>query len=307
MRAPRLLVLGLLLLAACRSQRPADLAASTPFALARAEGRFVDVHGLSVFTIVTGGGRDVVLLHGNGASAYSWRKVIPALAQHYRVHALDMPGYGFSDKPAVAYDTPWMAEQVVGYLDAMHVARAVLVGNSTGGHIATEVAIRHPERVGALVLLDASGLPEASTASRPLVWRLIHWPVVGPLLLQLPARHFTADGLRHAVADPAVVTEEDIDCYYAPLRTAGGMRAFTARTGERVGPERAAQVATITAPTLVVTGDGDRLVPPVTARRYHELIPNSELVVLEHTGHLPQEEHPERTVAEVTRWADAHP
>jgi pimeloyl-ACP methyl ester carboxylesterase len=109
-------------------------------------------------------------------------------------------------------------------------------------------------------------------------------------------------GLRRAVYDPATVSEADVDAYYAPLRTAGGTNALVARLRQPTPADRAARVGTIRAPTLVVTGDTDRLVPLETAHAYHALIAGSELLVLERTGHLPQEEQPERVVAEITRW-----
>jgi pimeloyl-ACP methyl ester carboxylesterase len=109
------------------------------------------------------------------------------------------------------------------------------------------------------------------------------------------------------VYDPSTVTEADVDAYYAPLRSAGGTNAFLARLRSHGTDDRTARVRTIHAPTLVITGDSDRLVSPATARRYHELIGGSELLVLPQTGHLPQEERPERVVAEVTRWVEAHP
>ena len=286
---------------------PADLARTTSYELAREHGRFVPVAGLRMFAITEGDGRDVVLVHGNPSSTYSWRKVIEPLAARYRVHAIDLPGFGFSDKPADGrYDAAWLEEWLVGYLDAAGVRRAVLVGNSMGGEVATEAAIRHPERVAALVLLGAGGLPEAYANGMPFAFRILTWPVVGPLLRELPARGRVGARLREAVYDPATISEADIDAYYAPLRSAGGSNAFLARV-RLDHPDRTARVRTITAPTLVITGDTDRLVPPATARRYHELISGSELVVLEKTGHLPQEERPERTVAEIVRWTDAHP
>ncbi len=304
---PLRLLLAAVLLTACARHPPAELAATTPFGLARTQGRFVTVGGLRVFAITLGrGGPDVVLLHGNPASTYSWRKVQEPLAVRHRVHAIDLPGYGFSDKPSDApYDVAWFARVVVGYLDAAGVRRAVLVGNSMGGYIATETAILYPERVAGLVLLDAAGLPEAERDGRPLSIRMLTWPVLGPLLRQLPGRGRVRDGLRRAVYDPATVSEADVDAYYAPLRTAGGTNAFVARLRQTTPADRAARVRTIRAPTLVITGDTDRLVPPETARAYHALIADSELLVLASTGHLPQEEQPERVVAEITRWVQA--
>ena len=301
-------IVCLALLVGCARREPAELARTTSWAMARDQGRYVTVNGLKVFAITLGRGRDVVLLHGNPASAYSWRKVMGPLAGRYRVHAIDLPGFGFSDKPGDApYDTPWLAAAVLGYLDAERIPRAVLVGNSMGGAVATEAAMARPERVAALVLLGAAGLPEAEVDGRPLSYRVLAWPVVGPVLRELPARGRIRSGLRKAVYDPSIITDADVDAYYAPLRTSGGTNAFLARLDQKTPAERAVRVRTIRAPTLVITGDTDRLVPPATARRYHELIAGSELVVLEQTGHIPQEERPERVVAEITRWIEAHP
>src|SRR5205809_7955635 len=186
---PLRLLLAAAPLASCARLPPAELAATTPFGLARTRGRFVTVEGLRVFAITLGQGPDVVLLHGNPASTYSWRKVLEPLAARHRVHAIDLPGFGFSDKPADAsYDIGWLTTAVLGYLDAERIPRAVFVGNSMGGAVATETAIVEPGRVVALVLLGAAGLPEAETAGPPLSFRMLTWPVIGPVLRALPAR-----------------------------------------------------------------------------------------------------------------------
>ena len=301
-------VLCLVLLVACTHPKPADLVRTAAWPTAREHGRYVTVHDLRLFAITLGKGRDVVLLHGNPASTYSWRKVMEPLAARYRVHAIDLPGFGFSDKPADAsYDIGWLTTVVLGYLDAERIPRAVLVGNSMGGAVATETAIVEPGRVVALVLLGAAGLPEAETAGPPLSFRMLTWPVVGPMLRALPARGRVRSRLREAVYDPSTITETDVDAYYAPLRSAGGMNAFIARMHQQVADERGARVHTIAAPTLVISGDSDRVIPPAIAQRYHELIAGSGLLLIPQTGHLPQEERPDETVAAIVRWIDAHP
>ena len=172
--------------------------------------------------------------------------------------------------------------------------------------VATETAILYPDRVSALVLLGAAGLPNGH-AAYPLSVRMAGWPVLGPVLRALPGRGRVARNLRNAVYDPAQITEADVDAYYAPLRTRGGLNAFVARLHQSLPADRPARVRTIRAPTLVITGDTDRAVPPEIARHYHELIAESELLVLERTGHLPQEERPERVVSEIRRWVETHP
>ncbi len=308
MNAGRTLAAVLLLaVAAGCGAAPAELARTTPYELARSEGRYVTVNGLQTFAITAGAGRPVLLIHGNPSNTYSWRKVIRPLATRYRVDAIDLPGYGFSDKPRDApYTTEWLARHVVAYLDAVGVGRALLVGSSMGGYVASETALLFPDRVSALVLVDASGLPEA-TGGYPLAVRMSGWPVLGPVLRALPARGRVRASLENAVYDPTQVTDADVDAYYAPLRSAGRMNAFVARMKQPTAPERADRVRTIRAPTLVITGDTDRLVAPATARRYHELIAASELLVMPRTGHLPHEEHPDEFVRAVTTFLDAHP
>jgi len=261
-----------------------------------------------VFTITMGSGPDVVLLHGSPSSTYTWRSVIEPLARGHRVHAIDLPGYGFSDKPAGApYDAAWEAANVVAYMDAAGIQRATLVGNSMGGHVAAEVAITHPDRVAALVLIAAAGLPPAHAKAPPLSLRMLGWPIIGPVLRSLPARGRVRDGLREAVYDPETISDADVDAYYAPLRSAGGTNGLLGYMEAPLPPDQTHRVQRITAPTLIITGDTDRLVPMDTAKEYHELIGGSEILVLGKTGHLPQEERPVRVVEEVSGWIDVHP
>jgi pimeloyl-ACP methyl ester carboxylesterase len=301
-------LLGLSLLAACGRVPPADLIHTTPWELARSRGRFVSVDQMSLFEITLGQGPDLVLIHGNASSSYTWRKIIEPLATRYRVHALDLPGFGMSAKPDDAsYDTPWLAQHVIGYLDAVGVTRAALVGSSMGGYVATVVALAAPTRVASLVLLGPSGLPGGEDGEATFPASMLAWPVIGPVLQSLPARGLVRARMRDAYYDPSLVTETDVDVVYSALRSRGGANGYVGRMRQRVPPDRVERVRRLTAPTLVVTGDTDRVIPPATAARYHELIAGSELMVLEQTGHLPQEERPERTLTEIARWVDGHP
>jgi pimeloyl-ACP methyl ester carboxylesterase len=291
----------------CAHPSPKELARQTSYALARDHGRYVKVDRLELFAITRGEGRDIVLIHGDPANTYSWRKVIEPLAAHYRVHAIDLPGYGFSDKPTDAsYDSAWLAGKVVGYMSAEKIEHAVLVGNSMGGHIASETAILYPTRVDALVLIAASGLPVEGEPQQdvPLAFRVATWPLIRTIIRELPARPLVADGLEKSVYDPSTVTDADVDAYYLPLRTRNGLVAFLRRSALADEPARVELVKRIRAPTLVITGDSDRLVPRAVAERYHDLIAGSRLVVFERTGHLPQEEQPERTVQEIVAFLD---
>jgi pimeloyl-ACP methyl ester carboxylesterase len=194
-------------------------------------------------------------------------------------------------------------------MDAVGIERASLVGNSMGGHVASETAILYPDRVETLVLIGASGLRLESDEpfELPFVVRLLRWPVIGPLARMLPTRETLRERILPAYYDPEYLTEERLDDWYAPLRTRGGMNGFLARLSHPIPEDRPDQVRKISAPTLVIAGDTDRLVDPAVSARYHELIPGSELRVLVSTGHMPQEERPELIVSLVSRWVEAHP
>jgi len=272
------------------------------------------VNDLTLFAISVGSGPDVVLVHGMIDSTTTWRALVPLLEPHYRVHVVDLPGFGFSDKPdGAGYETRWLADHLIAFLDTVDVDRAVFVGNSMGGHVITEAAIAYPERVAALVLLEASGLrrdvavaaaPGDDADGEPWVVGLLKQPLGQAIVRMLPTRGVLRDNLEPAYFRPDDLSDERLAAWHAPLQTENGMAAYMARYRRATPAERAERVKTIRAPTLVITGDSDRMVPVETARRYHALLPDSELLVWEDSGHMIQEQHPERVAAEIRRWTD---
>lgn len=312
MKAPRaILFLFAFTLLACSPADPEQLLAENPWLVARESGRFVFVHGLRMFAITEGEGPDVVLVHGMIDSTFTWRHVFPTLAKEFRVHAIDLPGFGFSDKPDADYETAWLADFVAGYLDVAGVSNAMLVGNSMGGNVAIEVAIRHPDRVSSLILLEASGawIPRddemEEVASEPPSWvtGLLRSDFGEALVRMLPTRGVLRDSLTPAYFSPEELTDERLDAWHGPLQTENGMAAFMARSTAFAVAERDEEIRTIRAPTLVITGDTDRMVEAAVAERYAELIPGSEFELWEDTGHMIQEQRPDRVIASVRRWA----
>jgi pimeloyl-ACP methyl ester carboxylesterase len=308
-RFATLIIAVALLIGGCHGSEPADLLETTTFELARDHGRYVRVDRLNLFAITLGEGPDLILLHGNPASTYSWRFVIEPLAEDFRVHAFDLPGFGFSDKPANAvYTAAWFAKIIDGYMRAEGIDKAIVVGNSMGGEVATEFAALYASKVRALVLLAPSGLQgEAAPEQLPFALRAARWPVIGPIIAALPIRPMIASGLRDGFYDPSIVSEADVDAMYLPLRTENRMVAFFARLGQPVSVRRADLLGLVRAPTLIIVGDSDRILSPEISRWHHEVIRNSELLEWEYTGHLPQEEHPDRVVEEIRRFAADNP
>lgn len=274
--------------AACRApaiSQDQRYPAGTPFT-----ARELQVEGTKLRYIDTGHGIPVVLLHGLGASMYSWRKnIAPIAAAGFRVIAFDNRGFGFSDEPDSGYDNASYAHLTVALLDSLRLADAVLVGHSMGGAIAAEVAIEYPQRARGLVLIASAGLG----AREQVLLRLARWPVVGPALLALRGRGLTGRILRSTYADPGKVTEGDVDQYYAPVARAGYGRTLRRVLRQFRFDGLDHRLDRIAAPTLVLWGEQDRLVPLSVGRALAAGIPRSALLTVAHAGHSVQEETPD--------------
>jgi pimeloyl-ACP methyl ester carboxylesterase len=266
--------------------------------------RVHDVHvGRSrISTLTMGEGPDILLLHGLGATKASFFEAAAALSRSHRVHALDLPGFGSSSKPAfAAYDAGYFADAVLGAMDAMGIERAHLVGNSLGGRVAIEVGLRRPDRVGALGLL----CPAVAFVRRdyhPIV-RLLR-PELGVLPHRftrgMVANQFWSMFADRDQVDPSVadVVVEEFQRIYG---SAGARFAFlsAARNVYLESPFGRngfyTRLAELEPPALFVWGSHDRLIPAAFARQVAEWLPGAEQIVLEDCGHVPQVERSAQT------------
>ncbi len=257
--------------------------------------------GRRVSTLTMGRGPDVVLIHGLGGTKSSFFETAAALtAGGYRVHAIDLPGFGASSKPLRApYDAKWFAQTVVAVLDELAIERTLLVGNSMGGRVALEVGLRAPERVdGVAVLCPAVAfvkrdfhpvvrvmrpewglLPHA--IPRPLVahqfWSLFHdRESIDEALVDV-----VVDGFRKTYANPAGRHAFLASARNIYLDAPWGPNGFYTRLGE------------LQAPALFVWGSHDWLIPAAFRHVVDEWLPHARQVVLDGCGHVPQVEHPD--------------
>ncbi|HXF94680.1 MAG TPA: alpha/beta hydrolase [Gemmatimonadales bacterium] len=244
----------------------------------------------------------MVLIHGLGASMYSWRKTIGPLAEAgFRVIAFDNRGFGGSEKPERGYANADYVRLTLALLDSLGIAEATLVGHSMGGQIAAEVALARPERVRALALLAPSGLG----IRHPLLLRAARWRLVGPLISGLRNRTFTARILRSAYGNPAAVTDADVDQYYAPVAEADYGRALRGVLREYRFDGLAGRLDSIHQPTLLVWGSRDRWIPPSLGRVMAGRLERVALVMIPGAGHALGEEAPERVNAVLVRFLTA--
>lgn len=258
----------------------------------------VVVEGAAVNYVELGEGPVVLFVHGLGAMWQSWLENLPELARDHRVIALDLPGFGRSEMPVEEITIDGYARLVASFMDAVDVGRATVVGNSMGGFIGAELAIRDPDRVERLVLVSPAILWQEYRRAKPLT-RLAVVTEAGAaramagsqkLAKSRPRlRHLAlmASGFRYPhLLSPELATE----MIRTARRTKGFVPALQALSDFPIREE----LPKITAPTLVVWGAHDPLVHRKHAHELDRLIPNVEVVIFERTGHEAMAERPER-------------
>jgi pimeloyl-ACP methyl ester carboxylesterase len=293
-----LAIAGLLLLLAVGCARVPAPSAGLEQSLG--EPKIFDYHGVRINYYEAGQGPPVILLHGFGASAYSWRFLGPALAEHHRVFTLDLKGYGLSAKPEDGkYAISDQADMVAEFIRTRDLHDLVVIGHSMGGGVTLmtyfEVREDDPARIKRLVLIDSAGYPQ----KMPNFIRLAGMPVVGYVGSHLLSPRFaTAMVLRKCYYHKDRITDEQIDTY-AYYGSLPGAREAVVATAKQIVPADTdaliAQYKTIRVPVLIIWGAEDEVVPVSVGRNFKRDIPGSELVILPKCGHIPPEEEAAET------------
>jgi pimeloyl-ACP methyl ester carboxylesterase len=269
----------------------------------------VRLPGARISTLTMGAGPDVLLLHGLGSTKSSFFDTAAALSRRYRVHALDLPGFGASSKPATApYTARYFADTVCAAMDALGIGRAHVAGNSMGGRVAIELGLRHPDRVGALALL-CPAVAFVKRTYHPLV------KVIRPELGLLPhrfARERVAEHLWSLFADPDAidpsVADVVVDEFQRIYASAGARIAFLASARNIYLDEPFGRngfygrLSQLEPPALFVWGSHDTVIPPAFGRHVAQWLPSAEQIVLDGCGHVPQVERPAQCTGLVERF-----
>jgi pimeloyl-ACP methyl ester carboxylesterase len=245
----------------------------------------------------------IVLIHGTSASLHTWEGWVKVLKTQRRVITFDLPGFGLTGPFAGQYERgnyqgDTYAKFMVDLLDALKLDRAVLGGNSLGGEVAWRTAYLAPQRVAALVLVDAAG-PAFVPESMPLGFRIARVPVLNRVSEFALPRSLVEEGVKDVYGDPSKVTPQLVDRYFELTLREGNRQALRERIQHLVGGEQAERIATLKLPTLILWGGRDRLIPPAIGQQFKQAIAGSQLVVFDELGHVPQEEDPARSVQPV--------
>lgn len=240
--------------------------------------------------------RPIVLLHGFGASLQTWDAWAAVLEREHRVIRFDIAGFGLTG-PAADHDYSEAADvrRVLAVLDHLGVQQSVLMGHSMGGRLAWSLAASQPQRVSRLVLLAPDGFPDPGARSdrtfevSPLLglmrWSLPQWALKW--------------GLAPAYGDPSRLSPALVTRYHDMLRAPGVRAAVIERMQQSRNSDPVPRLKTIAAPTLLLWGDKDAMIPAANAADYLAVMPQAQSVLLPGLGHVPHEENPAASLAPV--------
>jgi 2-hydroxy-6-oxo-6-(2'-aminophenyl)hexa-2,4-dienoate hydrolase len=250
----------------------------------------IDVDGIRTSYLEAGSGFPVLFIHGLGGYKENWEANVPVFGERYRAIAIDLPGYGESDKPDVPYGPEWFAEFVVKFLRALGIERARIVGNSMGGHTAALIAAKYPGVVEKLVLVDPSGVRGKQLAQGALQPEMIE--ALGPIN---PGEDFIRMYLGIIFHKEGDYTERMLKKALADFERGENEVRFNAYVKSMrglLGHDMTEHYAKIKAPTLVIWGENDALIPFDFASDVTERIPGAKQIAIPECGHCPQIEKP---------------
>ena len=256
------------------------------------ESRYVRVGNIDTHQVVAGEGPPLLLLHGLGASVITWRDNIGPLSRAFRVYALDLPGHGDSDKPDIDYSADTVVQFLLGFVESLGIERPRMIGNSIGGALALITALRHPDLVDGLVLVDSGGLGREV----PLYVRLVSVPGLGELLesSKVGGTRFMLYNVFH---DRSFVTQDLLDELYRCRQMPGAKEAVVRAVrntvnlmGVRTQYVLVDALKSLDLPLMLVGGAEDRILPVSHAYRAAEAAPHARLEVYDGCGHWPHME-----------------
>ena len=257
----------------------------------------------------------IILLHGSNADLHTWEPWVQALKTRYRVIRFDQVGHGLTGPdPKENYATTNFVADIGEVADKLGLATFILGGNSMGGKHALAYAIAHPERLTGLVLVDGSGGPMLKIArlekddedSGNIGFTIARMPGVNLIAEQITPRSLIAQSLEQSVSVKSVASEAAIDRYWELLRYPGNRRATLARFSMPYDPLAAADIAKVQTPTLILWGEEDRIIPVEAGQWLAKTLPANTLRIYPGIGHLPHEETPAKTLADLEAWLAQH-
>ncbi len=249
----------------------------------------------------------IVLLHGSNADLHTWQPWVDGLKDDYRVVRFDQVGHGLTGgDPNQDYSRANFVEDIREVADALELETFFLGGNSMGGKHTLAFTATYPERVEGMILVDSGGGPlieqEEDDDSGNIGFAIARTPGLNRIAEQITPRSLIEQSLRETVSVQEIVTEEMVDRYWELLRFPGNRAATMARFTSDYEPLTEEEITAIEVPALIQWGAEDTLIPLAAGEWLDRALPDSQLVVYPAIGHIPQEEAPDATVADLRAW-----
>jgi pimeloyl-ACP methyl ester carboxylesterase len=265
--------------------------------------QIIDVDGLKVYYKETGpqGAPALLLLHGFGSSLQAWDDWSLKLEQKYRLIRLDLPGFGLTGaSPANDYSEEKDLAILTHFVDKLGLEKFSVVGHSMGGKMAWSLAASQPERVQALVLMAPDGFPE----TKDIGTKPYEVPAIMGIIKYVLPKYLVRKSIEPAFSDADALNDALVNRYFDMLRAPGVRGAILERSNQTIYTDPVPRLKAIKAPTLLIWGEQDQMIPSTNAQSYANVLSNSTTVLVPKLGHLLQEEQPEKGLAVVMQFLD---
>lgn len=255
------------------------------WAAKHAPGKFVDLDGLSTHYVEKGTGDPLILIHGFFFDTHMWSKNIDVFAEHFKVYALDLWGFGYSSREPLDYGYPLYADQLLKFMDALDLPKASLMGQSMGGGTIINFTISNRERVEKIVLVDPAGMPN----KLPIMGRISNLPGVGELMYRLGSNFIRKFSLETTfLHNKAALTEElygDLTRFHKIEGTSEASLYVTRKQFFDTLLKEIKSLSTMDVPILIVWGREEKSIPLSVGRKMHEILKDARFEVVDQAGH----------------------
>lgn len=245
----------------------------------------------------------IVLIHGNNSDLHDWSHWVDRLKGKYRIFRFDQIGHGLTGKSLDGqYSMKDFAESFELFRSKLGINDFTLVGHSMGGSVAIEYALKYPQNLNALVLMDATTGPPVPKEAKIIGFKIASTPILRQALIQYSPRLLVRKSLKQSVENDAFIKEEMVDRYWELLRFPSNRHAMVARFSIKAKDFTPDQIAQLKLPVLILWGENDQITPLSIGKWYKENIKQSHFILYPKTGHLPMIEQVEQSSKDLDEW-----
>ena len=268
------------------------------------QSNFITIDGVEVHYRDEGNKNDstpLVLIHGTSSSLHTWDSIVPVLSDKKRIIRLDIPAFGLTGpNPKRDYSIDFYNQFIDTFLQALGIQQYSIAGNSLGGSIAWNQAIRYPNKVKQLILINSGGYPKKNEKGN-IGFKLASTPVVGDALMKFTPRSIIKKSIEDVYSDKSKVSDDLVQRYFDLLLRAGNRQA-TLDIFKQRKPGGSEKIKNIQTPTLIIWGEDDQLIDVSNAYLFQKDIRNSQLIIIPKTGHVPMEENPKQVLLAIASF-----